>query len=82
MTTVNRETLVSRLQSLNASQQSIEGNSKWCIFYNKDAKSVANIWLEELTRAPGERRVAFFYLANHILQVRLTQRAWPGRKGH
>lgn len=67
---VNRESLVQRLQSLNASQQSIEGTSKWCLFYIKDAKSIVNIWLEEFARTTAERRMAFLYLANHILQVR------------
>ncbi|EFJ41822.1 hypothetical protein VOLCADRAFT_98220 [Volvox carteri f. nagariensis] len=65
---VNRESLVSRLQSLNVSQQSIEGTSKWCLFYIKDAKSVVNIWVEEFGRTTTERRIAFLYLANHILQ--------------
>lgn len=66
---VNRESLVQRLQTLNVTQQSIEGTSKWCLFYVKDAKSVVNIWYEEFGRA-SDRRVAFLYLANQILQVR------------
>ncbi len=66
---VNRESLVQRLQTLNISQQSIEGTSKWCLFYVKDAKTVVNIWAEEFGRASPERRIAFLYLANHILQV-------------
>ncbi|GIL93680.1 hypothetical protein Vretifemale_21089 [Volvox reticuliferus] len=65
---VNRESLVQRLQSLNVSQQSIESTSKWSLFYIKDAKSVVNIWLEEFGRTTAERRIAFLYLANHILQ--------------
>ncbi len=44
---------------------------RWCLFYVKDAKTVVSIWAEEFGRMSGERRVAFLYLANHILQVRL-----------
>lgn len=32
---MNKEQLVTRLASLNVSQQSIEGTSKWCVFYMK-----------------------------------------------
>lgn len=66
---VNRDSLVQRLQTLNITQQSIEGTAKWCLFYIKDAKTVVNIWLEEFGRVTTERRIAFLYLANHILQV-------------
>jgi hypothetical protein len=65
---VPREGLVSKLQKLSQSQQSIESVASFCVFYHKDARGVATIWEEEFFKAPADRQMALLYLANHILQ--------------
>lgn len=68
---VPKEGLTQKLQRLSASQQSIESVSSFCIFYNKDARGVVQIWDQEFYKANPERRLALLFLANHILQVRI-----------
>lgn len=61
-------TLAEKLNKLNASQQSIETLSHWCIFHRKKAKEIVDTWASKLRAAPKEQRVPFLYLANDILQ--------------
>jgi len=61
-------TLADKLSKLNASQQSIETLSHWCIFHRKKAKEVVETWGRKFREAPREQRVPFLYLANDILQ--------------
>ncbi len=66
---IPRAALEEKLQALNSSQQSIEGTSKWLLFYGQDAGTIVKVWHEELTtRAPPDRKLALLYLANHVLQ--------------
>ncbi|GAQ80279.1 hypothetical protein KFL_000500320 [Klebsormidium nitens] len=65
----NEEILVEKLSKLNNSQTSIETLSHWCCFHRaKRSKQVVQIWGQEFTRAPTERKVTLLYLANDILQ--------------
>lgn len=61
-------TLAEKLNKLNASQQSIETLSHWCIFHRKKAKEIVDTWASKFHEAPKEQRVPFLYLANDILQ--------------
>lgn len=72
-----REQLQSRLQTLNQSQQSVEGTSKWLLFYSQDAAAIVKVWFEEFLRAPADRKLALLYLANHVLQEgRKKDKSW------
>lgn len=64
-----REQLLPKLRQLNATQQSIESVSSWCIFYHKEAKTIVAAWDEEFSRTGAvEKKLALLYLANHIMQ--------------
>ncbi|KAJ8436396.1 hypothetical protein Cgig2_005224 [Carnegiea gigantea] len=66
--TFNSQILVDKLAKLNNSQQSIETLSHWCIFHMNKAKLVVETWERQFHCSPRERRLAFLYLANDILQ--------------
>ncbi len=63
-----RSMLDSRLQSLNQSQQSIEGTSRWLLFYSHDAHAIVKAWLEAFLLAPVDRALAMLYVASHTMQ--------------
>lgn len=65
---VPRAQLEQKLRALNQTQQSIEGTSKWLLFYSQDAGTIVRVWYDEFTKAAPERRLAQLYLANHVLQ--------------
>jgi regulator of Ty1 transposition protein 103 len=69
MSLLNRDVLTSKLKSLDATQQSIEKITSWVLFYTREARTVVQVWLEELIRLPPDKKLAHLYLANHILQV-------------
>ncbi|KAE8677939.1 Detected protein of confused Function [Hibiscus syriacus] len=64
----NPQILVEKLAKLNNSQASIETLSHWCIFHMNKAKQVVETWNRQFHCSPRERRLAFLYLANDILQ--------------
>ncbi|XP_044466656.1 regulation of nuclear pre-mRNA domain-containing protein 1A-like isoform X2 [Mangifera indica] len=66
--TFNPQILVDKLAKLNNSQTSIETLSHWCIFHMNKAKQVVETWDRQFHCSPRERRLAFLYLANDILQ--------------
>ncbi|CAL0332960.1 unnamed protein product [Lupinus luteus] len=66
--TFNPQILVEKLAKLNASQTSIETLSHWCIFHMNKAKQVVETWARQFHCSPREKRLAFLYLANDILQ--------------
>jgi len=57
-----------KLSSLNATAQSIETLSHWCIFHRKHARALAQTWASELERAPRGQKLAYLYLASDIVQ--------------
>ena len=65
---VPRAALSEKLAACNQSQLSIEGTSKWLLFYSQDAATIVAVWGEELARAPQDRKLALLYLANHVIQ--------------
>ncbi|KAK9796638.1 hypothetical protein WJX73_006490 [Symbiochloris irregularis] len=64
------EALQAKLAKLNATQQSIETVSAYCIFYRKDARKVVSTWeVEYFNRSPDlQKKLALMYLANDVLQ--------------
>ncbi|KAK7290529.1 hypothetical protein RIF29_05019 [Crotalaria pallida] len=66
--TFNPQILVDKLAKLNGSQTSIETLSHWCIFHMNKAKQVVETWARQFHCSPREKRLAFLYLANDILQ--------------
>ncbi|KAK7311329.1 hypothetical protein RJT34_09394 [Clitoria ternatea] len=66
--TFNAQILVEKLAKLNGSQTSIETLSHWCIFHMNKAKQVVETWARQFHCSPREKRLAFLYLANDILQ--------------
>eukprot|EP00899_Mesostigma_viride_P019756 jgi/Mesvir1/27782/Mv07464-RA.1 len=60
--------LAEKLSKLTASQQSIETLSHWCIFHNKKFKHIVAVWEREYVAAAPDRKIAFIYLINDILQ--------------
>ncbi|KAE9584471.1 hypothetical protein Lalb_Chr00c01g0403981 [Lupinus albus] len=66
--TFNPQILVEKLGKLNGSQASIETLSHWCIFHMNKAKQVVETWARQFHSSPREKRLAFLYLANDILQ--------------
>ncbi|KAK7336111.1 hypothetical protein VNO77_16643 [Canavalia gladiata] len=66
--TFNPQILVEKLAKLNGSQTSIETLSHWCIFHMNKAKQVVETWDRQYHCSPREKRLAFLYLANDILQ--------------
>ena len=60
-----------KLTGLNASSQSIETLSHWCVFHRKKAKDLVKVFERELQGAAGKRKLVFLYLANeHLLPLR------------
>lgn len=69
------DNLVSKLSTLNETQESIVNISQWVLFYKRYASETARIWADYILRAPMSKRLALVYLANEIVQ-----QARPKRK--
>ncbi|CAI5459422.1 unnamed protein product [Closterium sp. Yama58-4] len=68
MNAFNDAILFEKLSKLNASQQSIETLSHWCIFHRKRADQVVQTWQKHFASASQDRKLPLLYLANDILQ--------------
>ena len=60
--------LSDKLRKLNASAQSVEQLSAWCVFHSRSAKQVASTWASALSAAPDAQKLAFIFLANDVVQ--------------
>jgi hypothetical protein len=71
--------LISRLNRLTSTQESIEGLCEWITsttghhqygsqYEERRANDTSSIWLSEFRNAPPTRRMMFIYLANDIIQ--------------
>jgi hypothetical protein len=60
--------LSDKLRKLNASAQSVEQLSAWCVFHWRSAKQVATTWASALSAAPDGQKLAFVFLANDVVQ--------------
>ncbi|CAI5518990.1 unnamed protein product [Closterium sp. Naga37s-1] len=68
MNAFNDAILFEKLSKLNASQQSIETLSHWCIFHRKRADQVVQTWQKHFASTSQDRKLPLLYLANDILQ--------------
>jgi len=66
---MDRELLKDKLRKLDTSQKSIESVSRWCKFYRKEYKVIAEVWYQELYQANGSRKLSLLYVANDIIQT-------------
>ena len=65
----SEESLIKKFQDLTSIQQSVQTISSWLIHHRKNARIIANIWLNELlNELKPEKKLTFIYLANDILQ--------------
>ncbi|ESN99499.1 hypothetical protein HELRODRAFT_84234 [Helobdella robusta] len=68
MASFSESGLVKKLDELNNSQQSIQTLSLWLIHHRKHSKSVVDIWVKELKKAKGSKKLTLIYLANDVIQ--------------
>lgn len=66
--TFNTGSFVGKLIELNNSQQSIQTLSGWCIHHRRNAQQIVDVWFQQLTKSPKERKLLFMYLSNDIIQ--------------
>ncbi|GMM32016.1 hypothetical protein DAMA08_047610 [Martiniozyma asiatica (nom. inval.)] len=53
---------------LNATQQSIQSTSQWCLFHYKYAKEIVDLWVATFEGASDDTQLNLFYLCNDIMQ--------------
>lgn len=59
---------IKKLSELNNTSQSIQTLSLWLIHHRKHYSTVAKIWIRELIKAKGSKKLTFMYLANDVIQ--------------
>ncbi|BAO39710.1 regulator of Ty1 transposition [Kluyveromyces marxianus] len=66
----SREQFISKVQSLDETQDSIVSTSKWILTLYKEADKVATTWVEYLSKSSisTKRKLLVIYLANDIVQ--------------
>eukprot|EP00116_Pleurobrachia_bachei_P001859 sb/3462121/ len=64
----NTGSFVGKLIELNNSTQSIQTLCGWAIHHKRHAQEVVDVWFQQLTKSPKERKLLFLYLANDIVQ--------------
>ncbi|KAI5717194.1 hypothetical protein M8J77_001749 [Diaphorina citri] len=60
--------LISKLEELNASQQSIQTLSLWLIHHRKHHSTIVKTWIDEVEKADDHRKLTLMYLANDVIQ--------------
>lgn len=68
MSAFSENTLETKLDDLNASQQSIQTLSLWLIHHRKHAKKIVAMWQKVLTSVTQPKKLTFLYLANDVIQ--------------
>jgi len=61
-------TLSQKLAELNHTQPSIQGLSLWLLHHRKHYQSIVKVWYKELGNVKTEKKLAFMYLANDLVQ--------------
>lgn len=64
----NTGSFVGKLIELNTSQQSIQTLSGWAIHHRRNAQQIVDVWFQQLTKSPKERKLLFMFLSNDIIQ--------------
>jgi len=60
--------LVKRFAELSTSQQSVETQSLFLMHHRRHSQTIVHVWAKELLRAAKERKIAFLYVANDVIQ--------------
>jgi len=68
MAAFSEDNFVKKLVDLNNSQQSIQTLSLWLIHHRKHSKTIVEIWIKELKKARGSKKLTLLYLANDVVQ--------------
>jgi len=68
MAAFSEDNFVKKLGDLNNSQQSIQTLSLWLIHHRKHSKTIVEIWIKELKKARGSKKLTLLYLANDVVQ--------------
>lgn len=68
MASFSEENFVKKLADLNNSQQSIQTLSLWLIHHRKHSRTIVDVWINELRKARGLKKLTFLYLANDVIQ--------------
>ena len=68
MAAFSEDNFVKKLADLNNSQQSIQTLSLWLIHHRKRSKAIVDIWINELKKARGSKKLTLLYLANDVVQ--------------
>ncbi|KAF3166000.1 hypothetical protein TWF106_004767 [Orbilia oligospora] len=62
------ETVYSKLNALNETQEGIVSIAQWVMFHRRHAKRFAQIWLQRLKEASAPRKLNLVYLVNEVVQ--------------
>uniref|UniRef100_G3NM17 Regulation of nuclear pre-mRNA domain-containing protein 1A n=1 Tax=Gasterosteus aculeatus TaxID=69293 RepID=G3NM17_GASAC len=68
MSAFSEAALEKKLSELSNSQQSVQTLSLWLIHHRKHARTIVNVWLNELKKGKVSRKLTFLYLANDVIQ--------------
>ncbi|XP_061753112.1 regulation of nuclear pre-mRNA domain-containing protein 1A-like isoform X2 [Nerophis ophidion] len=68
MSSFSEAALEKKLSELSNSQQSVQTLSLWLIHHRKHAKTIVDVWFNELVKAEVPRKLTFVYLANDVIQ--------------
>ncbi|KAF3906606.1 hypothetical protein ABW20_dc0108881 [Dactylellina cionopaga] len=62
------ETVYSKLNSLNETQEGIVSIAQWVMFHRRHAKRFAHLWFQRLKESSAPRRLNLVYLVNEVVQ--------------
>ncbi|CAF0891006.1 unnamed protein product [Adineta steineri] len=65
---VSESQLVKRFADLSTSQQSVETLSLFLMHHRRQSQTIVHVWAKELVSAAADRKIAFLYVANDVIQ--------------
>ncbi|CAF0737133.1 unnamed protein product [Didymodactylos carnosus] len=60
--------LIKHFTELSTSQQSVETISLFLLHHRRQSQIIVHVWAKELIRASAQRKIAFLYVANDVIQ--------------
>jgi regulator of Ty1 transposition protein 103 len=60
--------LLEKLGKLNDTAESINMTSAWILYHKKHFQDIARIWAREIRNVTSQRKLAWVYLANDVVQ--------------
>lgn len=70
----NEDVVISKLSTLNETQDSIVNVSQWIMFHKRHAQKTADIWARYLKQSPVQKKLSLIYLANEVVQQTRARR--------